>query len=71
MADDLSERDKMFSMTELKGPAVSKPETDQGTATPARTTCGQLMEFLDIIPGKLQHTKKDTSIFGRYHSLQQ
>ena len=40
--------------TELKVPAVVKPQTDTTAATPSPTTFGELMQVLDIVPGQSQ-----------------
>jgi len=40
--------------TELKVPAVVKPQTDTTAATPSPTTSGELMQVLDIVPGQSQ-----------------
>ena len=44
----------MDGMTELKVPAVVKPQTDTTAATLSPTTFGELMQVLDIIPGQSQ-----------------
>jgi len=47
-------------MTELKVPAVVKPQTDMTAATPSPTTFGELMQVLDIVPGQ-SHMMQVTS----------
>jgi len=44
------ERDMQYGTTELKVPAVVKPQTEMTAATPSPTTFGQLMQVLDIVP---------------------
>jgi len=41
-----------YQMTELKLPAVGKPQTDMTAATRSLTTFGELMQALDIVPGQ-------------------
>jgi len=53
-ADYFRERDMKYGMTELKVPAVGKPQTDLTAATPSPTTFGELMQALDIVPGQSQ-----------------
>ena len=53
-ADYFCERDMMYRMTELKVPALLTPQTDRTAATPSRTTFGDLMQVLDIVPGQSQ-----------------
>jgi len=43
-----------YTTTELKTPAVVKPLTDTTAATPSQTTFGELVQVLDIVPGKSQ-----------------
>jgi hypothetical protein len=43
-----------YGMTDLKVLAVVKPQTDTTAVTPARTTFGDLMQRLDIVPGQSQ-----------------
>jgi len=43
-----------YGTTELKIPAVGKPQEDSTAATPSPTTFGELMQALDIIPGQSQ-----------------
>jgi len=52
--DYFRERDMQYGMTELKIPAVAKPQEDSTAATPSPTTFGELMQALDIVPGQLQ-----------------
>jgi len=54
MADYFDERDMKYGTTELKVPAVGKPQTDMTAATPLPTTLGDLMQALDIISGQSQ-----------------
>jgi len=44
------ERDMKYGMTELKVPAVMKPQTATTEARPSPTTFGELMQVLDIVP---------------------
>jgi len=53
-ADYFCERDTKYGPTELKVPAVVKPQTDTTAATPSPTTFGELMQVLDIFPGQSQ-----------------
>jgi len=53
-ADYFRERDMKYGMTELKIPAVGKPQEDWTAATPSPTTFGELMQALDIVPGQSQ-----------------
>jgi hypothetical protein len=50
-AEYFSERDKKYSTSEWRVPAVVQPRTDQDAAAPAPTTFTELMEYLDIVPG--------------------
>jgi hypothetical protein len=52
--DYFCERDKKYVAAELRVPAVVKPQTDHDVAAPALTTFGELMESLDILPGRSQ-----------------
>jgi hypothetical protein len=45
------ERDKTYSPSELVVPAVVQPPTDYDTTAPSPTTCGDLIECLEIVPG--------------------
>jgi hypothetical protein len=45
-------RDMKYEKTELKIPAVGKPQTDSTAATPSWTKFGELMQALVIIPGQ-------------------
>jgi len=65
-ADCFSARDKKSSTSELKVPAVVKPQTDNDAAAPAPTTLGVLMECLDIVPGIWQMPQV-TSRLGSCH----
>ena len=49
-ADYFLERDMKYGTTELKVPAVVKPQTDTTAATPSPTTFGELMQGVDILP---------------------
>ena len=51
-ADYLRERDMKYGMTELKVPAVLKPQTETTAATAILTTFGDLLQALDIVPGQ-------------------
>jgi len=49
-ADYFSERDMKYGTTELKVPAVVRPQTDTTAATPSPTTFGELMLVPDMVP---------------------
>jgi len=51
-ANYFRERDMKYGTTELKIPAVGKPQEDSTAATPSPTTFGELMQSLDIVPGQ-------------------
>jgi len=53
-ANNFHERDMKYGTTELKVPAVVKPQTDTTAATPSPTTFGELMKTLDIVPRQSQ-----------------
>jgi hypothetical protein len=53
-ADYFRERDMKYRPTELKVPAVGNPQADLTAATPSPTTCGELMQTLEIIPRQSQ-----------------
>ena len=53
-ADYFPERDMMYRTTDLKVPAVVKPQTDATATTPSLTTFGELMQVLDIVPRQSQ-----------------
>ena len=53
-ADYFSERDTSYGTSDLRVPAVVKPQTDDDAAAPAPTTCGELFECLGVVPGILQ-----------------
>jgi hypothetical protein len=53
-ADNFLERDMKYGTTELKVPAVEKHHVDSTAATPSRTTFGELLKALDIVPGQSQ-----------------
>jgi len=53
-ADYFLENQNSYGTSALSIPAVIQPQTDDDTAAPAPTTSGELMEFLDIVPGILQ-----------------
>jgi len=46
------ERDMKYETTELKVPAVVKPQTDTTAATPSPITFGEVMQVLDIVAGQ-------------------
>jgi len=48
-ADYFHERDVKYRQTELKVPAVVKPQTDTTGPTPSQITFGELMHPLDIV----------------------
>ena len=52
--DYFRERDMKYGTTELKIPAVGKPQEDSTPATPSPTTFEELMQALDIVPGQSQ-----------------
>jgi len=54
VADYFRERDTKYGTTELKIPAVGKPQEDSTAATRSLTTFGELMHALDIVPGQSQ-----------------
>ena len=56
-ANHFHERDMKYGTTELKVPAVVKPQTDTPAATPSPTTFGERMPVLDIVPGQSQMPK--------------
>jgi len=51
-ANYFHERDMKYGTTELKVPAVVKPQTDRTAATPSPTTLRGLTQVLDIVPGQ-------------------
>jgi hypothetical protein len=53
-ADYFRERDMKYGTTELKIPAVGKPQKDSTAATPSPTTFGELIQALDIVPRQSQ-----------------
>jgi len=53
-ADYFCEKDVKYGMTELKVSAVVKPKPDTTAPTLSPTTCGELMQTLDIIPRQSQ-----------------
>jgi len=53
-ADYFCKGDMKYGTTELKIPAVGKPQEDSTAATPSPTTFGELMQALDIVPGQSQ-----------------
>jgi len=52
--DFFREREMKHGTTELKIPAVGKPQEDSTAATPSPTTFGELMQALNIVPGQSQ-----------------
>jgi len=54
MADYFSEREIKYTTTELKVPAVAKPQTDLTAATPSLIIFGELIQALDIVTGQSQ-----------------
>jgi len=50
-ADNFCERNKMYGKSDLRVLAVVKPQMDDDAAAPATTTFGELMEWIDIVPG--------------------
>jgi len=53
-ADYFRERDKMYGTYELMLPAIIKRQTDDDATAHPRTTFGDLIECLEIVPGILQ-----------------
>jgi len=53
-ADYFCQRDMKNSTTELKVVEVVEPQTEMTAATPSPTTSGELMQVLELIPGKSQ-----------------
>jgi len=53
-ADYFLERDMKYGTTELKVPAVGKPQTEPTAASPSPTRFGEHMQVADIVPGLLQ-----------------
>jgi hypothetical protein len=53
-ADYICERYMKHGKTELKVPAVVKPQTDMTALTPSQTTSAKIMQMFEIIPGQLQ-----------------
>jgi len=49
-ANYFSQRDKMYSTSELRVLAVVEPQTEENAAAAAPTTYGEPMECLDIVP---------------------
>jgi len=52
--DNFRERVVKYGTTEFTVPAVRNPQTDSTAATPSPTSCGELMQALDIVPGQSQ-----------------
>jgi len=50
-ADYFCDRDKKYSTSELKVPAVVQLQPEDDAASPALTTCEELMKCLDTVPG--------------------
>ena len=50
-ADYFREWDTMYGTSELRVPAVVKPQTNNDTPAPPPTTYGELIESVDIVPG--------------------
>jgi len=46
--------DIKYGTTELRVPAVVKPQTDMSVATPSPTAYGELIQVLDIVPRQAQ-----------------
>ena len=65
-ADCFYERDMKYGTTELKVPAVIKPQMADDAASSVPTTCSEPQESLDWVPGKLQMPQV-TSRPGRSH----
>jgi hypothetical protein len=53
-ADYFYVRAMMYAMSEFNVSAVGKAQTDTTAATPSPTTCGKIMQALDIVPRQLQ-----------------
>jgi hypothetical protein len=54
VAEYFRESDMKYESTELKVPAVGKPQRDSTAARPSPTTFGEVMQALDIVPGQSQ-----------------
>jgi hypothetical protein len=54
VAEYFCESDMKYGTTELKVPAVGKPQRDSTAATPSPTSFGLVMQALDIVPGQSQ-----------------
>jgi len=65
-ADYFPERDRKYGTTELKVPAVVKPQRNEVSAAPAPMTIGELMESLDIFPW-ISYMPQGTSRPGSRH----
>jgi hypothetical protein len=66
VADYFGERDKKYGPAELKVPVIVQPETHDDASAPPPTTSGELMERLNIVPGK-SHMPQGTSRPGSSH----
>jgi len=53
-ADSIHERDERSGISELRVPAVVRPQANNDAAAPAHTTFGELMHCPDIVPGLSQ-----------------
>jgi hypothetical protein len=65
-ADYSRGRDKKYSTAKLTVPVVIQPQTDDDPSAPPRTTYGELMERLDIVPG-ISQMPQGTSRPGSSH----
>jgi hypothetical protein len=65
-ADYLRERDRKYGTAKLRVPVVFQPQTDDDASAPPRTTFGELMERLDIVPG-ISQMPQGTSRPGSSH----
>jgi hypothetical protein len=65
-ADYFRERDKKYGTAELKVPVVVQLQTHDGASSPPPTTFGELMEWLDIVPG-ISQMPQGTSRPGSSH----
>jgi hypothetical protein len=54
LAENFRERAMQSRMTTLQVPADGNPETDKTAAARSRTTFGEHMQALDIVPGQSQ-----------------
>jgi len=65
-ADSLLEPDTKYGTSELRVPAVVQKQSNDDAPAPLPTTFAELMESLDIVPGK-SHRPQGTSRTGSSH----